>query len=212
MKAVTSQGTETGREKEGMERGDRWASSSVSSAKGSVARETSAMGVKRQGPWPEGWDPAAYIGGPEGLSRTRGLGVGGEGVGGWGRAGKKKMGSTANTGSQLKKIWDTESVQRGGALLRVAAVDGMKTANTVTSRGRDLVHRSDCSTSSEGPMDSSSDVYGRVSHGKEGYTRKAVHTKGKRGGAHMRRHHQGPMWRGATHRLYGTKSLAGGMW
>jgi hypothetical protein len=28
-----------------MERGDRWASSSVSSAKGSVARETSAMGV-----------------------------------------------------------------------------------------------------------------------------------------------------------------------
>jgi len=91
------------KEKEGMERGDRLASSSVSIAKGSVARETSAMGVKRQGPWPEGWDPAAYIGRPEGLSRTRGWGVGGEGVGGWGRAGKKKMGSTANTGSQLKK-------------------------------------------------------------------------------------------------------------
>jgi hypothetical protein len=85
-----------------MERGDRWASSSVSSAKGSVARETSAMGVKRQGPWPEGWDPAAYIGGPEGLSRTRGLGVGG---GPWGAddtscrmVGGKEQGRGANAG------------------------------------------------------------------------------------------------------------------
>jgi len=74
-------------------------------------------GCKRQGPWPEGWDPAAYIGGPEGLSRTRGLGVGGEGVGGWGRAGKKKMGSTANTGSQLKKNMGYRVGAEGGGTL-----------------------------------------------------------------------------------------------
>jgi len=94
-----------------MERGDRWASSSVSSAKGSVARETSAMGVKRQGPWPEGWDPAAYIGGPEGLSRTRGLGVGGEGVGGWGRAGKEEW---VPQRTLAKKEYGIQSRCRGG--------------------------------------------------------------------------------------------------
>jgi hypothetical protein len=57
-------------------------------------------------------------------------------------------------------------------------------------------------------MDSSSAVYGG-SHGNKHISM----GRARRGGiAHMRRHHQGPMLGGATHRLYGTKSLAEGMW
>jgi len=85
---------------------------------------------------------------------------------------------------------------------------------TVTSLGKEGGEKGrkrgdDYDRSSERPMDSSSAVYGGLLiMGTSTYA-----WEGQGGGnAHMRRHHQGPMWGGATHRLYGTKSLAEGMW
>jgi len=72
------------KEKEGMERGDRLASSSVSIAKGSVARETSAMGVQEAGAVARGVGPGCIHWRAGGAVTNSRIGCGRRGCGGMG--------------------------------------------------------------------------------------------------------------------------------